>query len=535
MPLRRCFVLALLLLPIPAFAAGPAEQAAKRFASLKATILSERGGEVLIDAGSAAGVLPLDLFAVAGTGTPVVHPQTGAVLGEVTETKAVLQITWVKDNFSGAKRLRGSAQLNSGDKATRYADLAARFIDCASDAESLSTELRSQLPQLRWGSYQTADDCTSAMKQMTDADLFFLAGAGELSVRDATGNLLQRFVREAAPQPVRPAAAATGMPAFERWYGGDWKGAPAAVAAGDFDGDKQIEVVVAGTRRVSLGRSVQRTWQELGSVELPVTHQVLAVEACDVDGNGNAEVCVSAARDNALSSSVYLWRDGKLVELQKGLPWLLRVLEENGKQVLYGQELENGHWSGPIRRLDWDGRQLVPGALLSLPAGTGLRGLAQITVDSKPALLRLNRNDTMEVFDAQGESLWQSETPYGGSENFLEVAGDVSLGREHNTRNLYVQQRLQVISTDQVLVPINIGSRAFNRMISYDESQVQLVRWDGRALRVVWELPKEKGYLADCTWADVDNDGKAELLMLMAYSKEGVFSKGRYSLVVLEM
>lgn len=532
MTYRFALVPILLLALATSATAAPLEVLTARLASRTATVLSERNGEVLIDAGSKAGVSPLDLFAVATAGTPVIHPQTGAVLGELGETETVLQVTWVKENFSGARRVRGAAPLAAGVQATSFGGLQGDFLACGSDAEGLLAELRRRLPTLRWGEYRRSDGDCAAGAGAGHADLNVLATAERVTVRDAAGNLLVAVERSAAPPPATAVAPTAGA---ERWYAGDFKGEAAGVVGADFDGDRRQEVAVAGGRQIRLGRIEARSWQELAQLELEKGVRILALDAIDLDGDGRSELCVSAGRDGELSSSILAWRDGRLVELQRQLPFLLRALAlKEGPPELYGQELANGQWHGPLRRLVWNGDALAVAEAPRLPAGTGLRGAVEVAAEGGTALLRLGWNDTLEVLDAAGEELWQSSSPYGGSETYLEVAGDVAQGSEHNTRYLYVQQRLQRVAADQVLVPINFGSRRFNRQVSYEESQVQVVRWDGRTLRELWETPKEKGYLADVLWSDIDNDGQAEVVMLVAFAKEGIFSKGRYSLVVLE-
>jgi hypothetical protein len=540
--MRGCWLLVATLCWATAAQAGLLDDVAERLNPIKATVLTDKGGEILLDVGSNNGVVPSDLFAVGGKGEKIVHPQTGAILGEVPIAKGVVQVTWVKENFCGAKRVRGKEALTPGDMATRYGELDARLLGCAPGGEGMLADLRQKLPQLRWQDYRPASATECAAPPTGSSDLLFVDTDRELLVRDGGGALLHRFALPAvvpvanAAAPVVAGAAIGNAPFRERWYAGDWEGRPAAVAVADFDGDKAQEIVVAASRRIVVGRSVERKWQPLSAIEVPVSHQILALEAFDIDGDGTPELCVSAARDADLSSFVYRLQKGALVEVQKGLPWLLRAVTTaaSGERFLSGQERGEKSWAGKAVRLQWQDGKLRAGEKLDLPDGTGLRGMAYLASDKGAALVRLNSFDNLQILDANGDKLWKSDLNYGGSETFIEIPDGIGKTNDYATRNLYVQQRLEALGANRVLVPVNIGSRTFNRLISYDESQMQLLEWDGRALHTIWETAKEKGYLADYLWADLDNDGSAELAMLVAYSKGGLLSKGQFSLTVLE-
>ena len=112
---------------------------------------------------------------------------------------------------------------------------------------------------------------------------------------------------------------------------------------------------------------------------------------------------------------------------------------------------------------------------------------------------------------------------------------DPDVVRDQVTRYVYLKARLRVNPAGELLVPVNEGTRIVTRFREFKNSQLKAMIWDGYSLRETWAARAQNGYLADFLVADVDNDGKSELVMAILFSHGGLMSSPRSALVVYEL
>lgn len=523
---------------------------------LAGKVVLARGDEILVDAGTTAGVAPLDLFAVYGPATELTDPASGKVIGTMPTVKGVLQALQVKEGYTSAKVLHLSSPIVAGDAVRRFADLNARLLACAPGGEALAAELRRTFSELNWQEYKSLDSCGEGVgKAAGEVELLVVLTASAVEVRDKNLTLLRSYAPPATPAVAAvaasvPVAAATPVPGAtkeKRWYAVERKGTAVGVQVADVDGDGAQEVVLLSTRQLELGRMVAGKFQTLGTWDAGKELKPVALDAADLDGDGRFELYVTAVRvDTAdsvfnlgetLDSLVLIWSDNKLNVVQKGINRYFRsVMTAPGQRQLLMQEMGNdkSDFIAPIRQVRMENGKIVPGEVWAAPREAAIFGLARLGEGAEQVFVRLTAMDRLRIVSATGEKLWQGEDDAGGNENYIERT-DPSLDvRDQNSRNLYLQPRLLILDDGILLVPTNEGSRAFRRQITFKKSRLTAYSWDGQGLRQEWETQPESGFLADYERADIDNDGVVEYLQLVVYSREGMMDKGRYALLVLE-
>lgn len=513
---------------------------------LSGKVVLARGEEILIDTGATAGVAPLDLFAVYGPATELTDPATGKVIGSLPTVKGVLQAVQVKEGYAAAKVLRSSSPIATGDAVRRFADMNARLVACASGGEELAAELRRALPELGWHSYKTIDSCKDvSAKTAGEVELIVVLTATAVEVRDGRFELLRSYVPPAplALVPavaVAPVIAATPVPGAtrdKRWYAAERKGTPVGLQVAEVDGDGAFEVALLSPHQLELGRVVAGKFQTLGSWTAGVDLKLVAIDAADLDGDGRAELYVTAARGENLNSLVLTWADDKLRVVQKGINHYFRtVMTSPGNHRLLMQQMggDGIDFIAPIREARIDQGQVVPGAVWAAPGESSIYGLARLGEGSEQVLVQLTAADRLRLTSAAGEKLWEGDEDAGGNEIYIERIDPRIDPRDHNSRNLYLQPRLLILDDGNLLVPTNEGSRAFRRQIEFKKSRLTAYHWDGQSLKQEWQTQPESGFLADYDRADIDNDGTVEYVQLVVYSHEGIMDKGRYALLVLE-
>lgn len=518
-----------LLLPVVATATVLPEKLQQDFAPLDGVVVLATPGQILIDRDSSSGVAVGDLFAVVSTGAPIIHPTSGALLGVSHRVTGWLRVASVRSGYSETTVLENSAPILTGAKVSRFAEAEAIFSDLSGSAADLYPRLQAALPQFRWLGYFIAN---SALPAATATPrLLFTAAKSTLEVREERSGLLRQYPLESFPAP----AAQTTIAASSDWNGPAQKGEARALEITDLDGDGRNETITATLHGVEIGRFSGKDYQRLAELNLGLSHNLLAIDAFDSDHDGKMELWVTANRDADLDSMVLVW-DGKetIKSVADHLNWWLRALTLPGAgRTLLAQQMGGEDFSGPIMQM-----ALKQGKIYTtpapLPANLPLYGLARLGTKEKPLTVQLNAYDNLIVRVENGELLQEGDETYGGSEAFIPRADPLRLGSDVDTRHLYPAPRFEVVGSNYLLAPANIGSRTFKRQRLFKESRLDLLQWDGAMLRPLITGRVETGYLADYRYADIDNDGAKEIASLLVTARPSLTGKGRYLIVVNE-
>jgi hypothetical protein len=531
--LRHLFLFLLpLLLPVVATATALPEKLQTDFAPLDGVIVLATPGQILIDRDGTSGVAVGDLFAIIIPGAAILHPASGAVLGTSQNVNGWLRVAGVRSGYSEATLLMESVAPQIGAKVSRFAEAEALFLDAAGSSADLYPQLQAALPQLRWLGYFTA---SSALPALTlTPRLLFSTTENVLEVREERSGLLRRYPL-AIPPPVTPPAQPSPPATSSYWNGPAQTGVARGLEIADLDGDGRNETITATLHGIEIGRFNGKDYQKLAELNLGLSHSLLGVDAFDSDNDGKMELWVTAHRDAELDSLVLLW-DGKsaIKTAAEHLGWWLRALTLPGAgRTLLAQQMGSEDFSGPIVHIALH-KGKISTAFAALPDNLPLYGLARLGSAESPLTVQLNAYDNLVVRGVKNEILQEGDEIYGGSEAFIPRADPLRVGNEPDTRNVYPAPRFEVVGSNYLLAPVNLGSRTFKRHRLFKESRLDLLQWDGALLRPVISGRVESGYLADYRYADIDNDGTKELASLLVTARPSLSGKGRYLIVVNE-
>jgi len=531
--LRPLFLFLLLLLfPVIASATTLPAKLLQDFAPLDGVIVLATPGQILIDRDGASGVIVGDLFAVITPGAAILHPISGATIGVSQSVSGWLRVAGVRSGYSEATLLPESAPPLVGVKVGRFTDVEALFIDTSGTATDLYPQLQIALPQLRWLGYFTS---SSALPAATlTPRLLFTAVNNVLEVREERSGLLRRYP-QVIPPPAAPAVVTPSPAISSYWNGPAQKGVARGLEIADLDGDGRNETITATLHGLEIGRFSGQEYQKLAELNLGLNHSLLGVDAFDSDNDGKKELWVTAHRDADLDSLVLLW-DGKsaIKVVAEHLNWWLRAFTLPGTgRTLLAQQLGSEDFSGAIMHIALhDGK--ISTSPAALPGNLSLYGLARLGSAESPLTVQLNPYDNLVIRAANGEILQEGEEIYGGSEAFIPRADSQRAGSEPDIRHLYPAPRFEVVGSNYLLAPVNLGSRTFKRQRLFKESRLDLLHWDGALLRPLSTGRVENGYLVDYRYADIDNDGTKELASLLVTARPSLSSKGRYLIVINE-
>ncbi len=322
------------------------------------------------------------------------------------------------------------------------------------------------------------------------------------------------------------------------WFGPNIDGDPRALTVADLDGDGVQETAVVLDSRLVVARIAAGEFTELATVELPLRLNILNMNAVDLDGNGSAELYLTAldGRYNAASLVVEWTGDGFAIT-QQNIPWLLHAVQLPGETTptLLGQLKANAEqpFYGSVFKVVRDGEGLVKGDSLDLPNKLNVFNFLPFS-DERGQLnyAYMTAGDYLKVMSADGVGLWESSEYFGGSENCYFPRAPA---RDEMMMQTCMPQRLLPLPGGEILVAQNEGQRVVKNVPLYKNSRLVSLGWNGYALVESWRTASQNGYMADFAMADADNDGSEELVMIVRFQKKGLIDDARSSVVIYEM
>jgi len=573
-----CGLLLLLAISSPAWAG--VEQIVSEFKPVPAYIVMEMDGEYLVDKDAAQGIRVGDIFAAVTAGEKIIHPVTGEVLGSLDKVRAQLRVTKVKSGYSYAAPLPGSSKLKPGEAIVRFQGLPAALWDYTGEGESLQTALQSGLPALEWTDYSAAQALKPSAPQKVnglEGLVFVLTGKG-LEVRDASFQPVRFYSRtDLAKDGIAIATASQAMPVSAPvamvpsgivaapvsdtgtagivkqeglnegvWFGPEMTGEIVGIEVDDFDGDGRSEIVTVFPNKVLVGSFTGSSYQGEGFIDLPNRLRLIGVDSADLDGNGRPELYISALEPNTsdgnsenVASIVAEWIDGQFKIIADDIPYILgRADTPSAERVILAQRAESQErtYSGKVYFLKREGKKFK--AKEELPVDYDkltVHGFTFFKANSMELLALFDINEKLEIVDNDGNLMWGNGEVLGGSQTYIVSQGPTV--RADMPSHQFFKARLATLHGDTVLVPLNEGSSRMFYKREFNKSKLLAMQWDGYAMKEVWHTEPQGGYLADFRVADVDNDGKEEIVMGILFNQGGMANsvQKRSALVVYEV
>jgi hypothetical protein len=257
------------------------------------------------------------------------------------------------------------------------------------------------------------------------------------------------------------------------------------------------------------------------------------VDVADINGNGRAEIFITARSENYFPSSYVLEWDGtRFQTIADDLNWYYRVLwnPQSKRRTLYGQKGGSRNiMAGPVWSMAWVNGAYTPQEKIILPDQACVFGFTSgdLTGDGVADTMSFVKGDRLQLSLVGGREEWSSTDAYGGKYTWLISNQEYREGqRMSSTRvdplpeNLFfVPQRILLTDFDrdgrnEVLVVKNEDSTAglMARVRTYQEGRFENLAWDNVGMRTVWRTRKFSGYISDYNIGDFNNDGTEEVV-----------------------
>jgi hypothetical protein len=406
-------------------AAELGQEVRKDLSPLDGRIIAVRADDYLIDQDATTGVRDGDLFAVIQPGQSVRDPKTGKVLGHEETVTAVLRVTQVLRGFSKAVIAGRAGGIRQGDVVRRYALLKTVFWDYTDRGESVYTEMRENLPDLRWSDYGISQRRRPKEPAFSgiEGDLFFILKGSTLEVRDAQGRMIKAY-SGMQPRPMPVAVSRTPAPMAKSEMIGVL---PMAACIADFISDGNQSLLAATDDKyvrvyaIDAEATLQASWS-------PDTgDRIVALCWWRPDPKGPFYLGATLWTDQGpkVPRGVILrWRDNTLRPVATVLSSVLGAFDRDGDGVpetLLRQEFDPENFFGRrVKTLRWSGDKILAESLdEKLPNGFTVTGsiLADLDGDGNTETAMI-KNGFLFIYRGR-KQLYKSPRKIGGSTDKL--------------------------------------------------------------------------------------------------------------------
>lgn len=321
------------------------------------------------------------------------------------------------------------------------------------------------------------------------------------------------------------------------------------LAVGDVDQDGRLEVVTADENSIQLFRLTDAGLVRSEEIKEKNFNRFVSLDVADINRNGKTEIFITnLPRNSQRLQSFVLESNGQTLErIADKQEWYFRVLDSpQGGQVLLGQKRgtmrdtsgANSLFGGQMAELTWQGNNLEAGSPLTLPRGTEIYGFARGDVLHlrQQMIVSYSASNYIRVLDAAGKEEWTSADPYGPTGNFLEIPDD------QDTRIMnryYLPPRIRLLDLNKdgklemLVVKNNENLTALSRYKSFKTAYLECLSWDGLNFRSLWKTDPVPKYISDWAVADLDRDGRLDLIYTVVVKEKTSWNKGE-SLIVYQ-
>ena len=544
------------------------DQLQKDFATVRGHIIMPVGEEYLIDLDASSTLNEGDIVTLMAPGEKIIHPISKEIIGTLEVPQGFLAVTQLKSGYSYVKPLTAGLAPKNGDIIVRFDQVPARLTAGTATDKSRGESLQAALPQFDWLGQQAPetplltfnlDNGVLTVNDPHEVKLYQYDLSNDSPVvlykpeqpvariedRDTETGFLNEMLQDAIKSmttdsldAIDPKSGAIRS-GFEirggAWFSPAINGGPSGIAAADLDGDGFQETAIAMHDRLLISRIEGEDYRQGQEIEIPGRLTLLAIECIDLDRDQSPELYLTAVSGETLRSFGVEYRDGAYRTFATDSNWYLRTvtLPQRGK-VLLGQKRgpSSQNFSGPIFRMQREQDRLIEAEPLQFPKDVNIFSFTPISSeDGKLFYAYIDDADHLVISTSDGLGLWQSQDYFGGSE--LKI--DINQNREDISADpTFIGPRLLVNADQEILVIQNYGQRILARSRFFGSSRLVAFKWTGGVLEEHWSTPRQNGYMPDFTLADVNNDGKEDIAVLIQIKRGGMLQDAKSSIITYD-
>jgi len=330
-----------------------------------------------------------------------------------------------------------------------------------------------------------------------------------------------------------------------RWQSQTFKTQLKGVAVGDIDGNGANEIVVIDKNRVYVFRYENERLGEIATVEHRRNSLFLGVDLADVNLNNKAEIFISGHGkiSERPESFVYEHKNGSLFKIGNRTGWYYRVLNDHkGLPMLIAQKkLTERTFVKKFHVMGFADEKYISVDTVTPPNVCTIYNMAftKNTPNGKHLFVGYNGYGEITAWSDEGQILWESGEPFGGSLNYIEY----TIRQAQETVRKYIAKRIVLADTDgngkqEVIAIRNINSSPawMTSARRYKHGYIACLEWDASgALQAKWKTERERGYISDIAVGDATNDGKVDLVFTVVSDVKRKLAKSRSYVMIQQL
>ena len=279
------------------------------------------------------------------------------------------------------------------------------------------------------------------------------------------------------------------------------------VVAGDVDAAGEGEVVTYGRNAIYVYRVKGNEVLPYTRITRSVSHQILNVEAVDLDGDGKKDLVVTDREGDRLVSFVMLRKGDGFVEVPGTSPYfLVDTRHAAGKVVLAGQRQGIGAepFQGKLYRMKWDGKtfsedNVIPIDTAILPTSTG--GVISLTAarfEPEERWIYVDIEEKLRVLDSVGKSVYKSKDRYGAASDAFPYGEPDRLTAQRPLMPLRKSPRVSVGTKGAPMVLVTeVKKGVLDSMAgTFESTRIVILEWSGGGFTERASAPKSDFFIS---------------------------------------
>jgi hypothetical protein len=252
-----------------------------------------------------------------------------------------------------------------------------------------------------------------------------------------------------------------------------------------------------------------------------------------IEGNdGSLDVYVTIIRSGEPSSRVFQVKGDTMVQVADKLAYYFRSISlAGGPKKLYAQAMgRDTDFFGDVYEATRSGSTVTLRNPIKMPRFGTIYGFNQFRdSEGKVMTVAFTPDGYLAVYDPALKELWRSNDKFGGSELYFqrEDLDNVRVTGERY-RWIFMNQRIQVTASGDVLVGKNDGFWVLGNARSYKKGAVYCMAWNGSSLEEKWRTKDTQNYMPDYVF----DESRNELLLLQTVQRSNLGTRGASAVAI---